>query len=379
MDTPTPPATSSTKQTVPTAFPSIKETFSLPVEYVKKAFKNLVLISLAGLAVWMTAAIAFFAIVLGSALSFSSAMNSDEVTASIIESLANASSVTTIALLLVVFFAAAISVGMLFQLATLKALMDAEKNPSFGSLFNFAKSKFWPYLGVYTLLNILVLGAMGLFIIPGIVISVLLGFALYAVLFSEDKPVMALRTSYTLVSKNFGDLLVRWALFVLLAIGVSMVPSIVAETIPSLESLMALLSMIINAVLGWYGLAFGLVLYKHATHATVVTEPKKITWMWVVAIIGWVMMFFIGTVVTKGIMTAYQDFSDGGDAYQKMLEMSDEAETPYDSEFYESETMPQDQETLDEMQAEYEKALEQLSPEEREAFEMFMKAAQEQQ
>lgn len=41
--------------------------------------------------------------------------------------------------------------------------------------------------------------------------------------------------------------------------------------------------------------------------------------------------------------------------------------------------MPQDQETLDEMQAEYEKALEELSPEEREAFEMFMKAAQEQQ
>lgn len=83
MDTPTPPATSSTKQAMPTNFPSIKETFSLPLEYVKKAFKNLVLISLAGMAVWIMAAMAFFAVVLGSALSFGSAMNADEVSASV--------------------------------------------------------------------------------------------------------------------------------------------------------------------------------------------------------------------------------------------------------------------------------------------------------
>jgi hypothetical protein len=260
-----------------TSLPPISALFKDSWELFKKSAVPLLILNLINFA-----AIFVILLVLGLllfALGLSSLISNPEK--GLINMLTNPSSVLGMGLLLVIGVVTMVITGMVFQIAMIRTLFDPDKKHNLKELIQSSLPLVGPLFVVGLLSTLIILGGLGLFIIPGLVIALLLSFTNYEVIVNHQRGMNALKRSFALFSTNFLAIFGRLALFT----GLSMLVSFVAPK----EGELAFVMVLLNIVIGWFGLCFGVTLYKQVAERNKNLPGKSLTPIIITSIIGWVL------------------------------------------------------------------------------------------
>ena len=146
------------------------------------------------------------------------------------------------------------------------------------------------------LTTFLIMGSAVLFLMPGILVLLLLSFANLEVILNKQSPLQAIKRSAQIVQENFGQLFVKWGAYFLIYIGIAVIiPNILQNMAPRLTGLIELIKFFVSFILGWFTIAYSIVIYKKLNKTP---RTKSVWWMWLMAAIGWVIFFLlIGSIM----------------------------------------------------------------------------------
>lgn len=151
----------------------------------------------------------------------------------------------------------------------------------------------------------LTFGAFFVFVLPALLFILLLMFVQFEVILNNQRGIEAIKRSVLIVKSNFGAVFIRLLIFWLFYLGNFIIMSILQNTVPdSAKWAVSIFSFILNLLLGWFALAYQINLYRHASMNLKQATGKDITWMWVIALLGWLIaagLFYLG----------YKTFSSG--------------------------------------------------------------------
>lgn len=230
--------------------------------------------------------------------------------------------------LVVVSIAAAV-LGSVFGTSILLAAGESAEYPTIGSKLKRGLQLFTPMLFASLITLFLVYGGLGLFIIPGIIIAIMVSFTMYEIVFTSNRGTDAIRNSVTIISQNFGDLLIRVGVIILISIAINIVTGMISAGLgddagPGLASLVSLL---IEPIFGLFTLAYYFEVYKEARSATDFNRSSSLTWMWIVSILGWVigimMISALSRVVGPQLQKALEnEFGNVGTSPEMLMDDS---------------------------------------------------------
>lgn len=178
-----------------------------------------------------------------------------------------------------------------FGTALILAVAQAEEKPGMGSLVSRGFKLFLPVFLTSLLMAFLIYGGSILFLIGGIVIAIFTCFSTYEVIFTENKYSAAISNSVRMVAQNFGEIFIRFLVLVGIAIGLWIVDATLINMVGdngAARGLMGLVKIVVDALFGWFTIAYAYLLYKEAREATDFKRPASTAWVWWVAIIGWI-------------------------------------------------------------------------------------------
>lgn len=228
-------------------------------------------------------------------------------------------------------------VGVIFGAAMLLTVAKAEEKPTLGSVISTGAKLFWSMLLTSLLVGFLVMGGMFLFLIPGLIIAIFMSFSSYEVVLADQKYLQAMKNSATIIKQHFGALFVRYLVLIGISIAISVFDLIVQaifSDVPAISGLFSLLSLVVQAVAGFFSICYVYLLYREARAQTNFNQPASMTWMWIVSIIGWV----IGVIMLMVMGIALGALLKSGlvqDAVKnEMMPDSD----PYSYDYYASES-----------------------------------------
>lgn len=182
-----------------------------------------------------------------------------------------------------------IIIGSFAQVGMVLIIHEDMASVSYGELFKRSIGFIIPLAVVSILSGLLVFGGMWLFVIPGIVIAILLSFSSYEVIIEGKRGVDALSRSMYIVSKHFWDIvgraIVLWLVIVVI--------SVILEGLVRQNAIFSLLSTIFNVGSSWFSVAYFLTLYKEAQKSVDVKGRASLTWVVLVAVIGWILFFLV--------------------------------------------------------------------------------------
>ncbi len=222
-------------------------------------------------------------------------------------------------LLLIVAVAAVLAivyVGTWYQLAFLKTV----SNPQIGfkEAFRQTRSKIFSFLWMAALSALVILGGMGLFIVPGIYLGIVLAFAHFVLLFENEKGLAALAKSYQYVR---GDVLraVKYALFLVLVSLVVYIPvGLVAAGIASVSDRETgrIVGDVVETIFGPLVLAYGYAVYlafrekKTASLVPMTDRQKKVF----AGLAVWGIVIAVSLALTATYFVSKIDFQKIGDS-----------------------------------------------------------------
>lgn len=167
-------------------------------------------------------------------------------------------------------------------------LVAEEEKKDFGSYVRRGFGMIVPLFVVNSLVGLIVFGNLFLLVIPALIAMIYLGLTTYELLLGGKRGKNALIASATSVNQHFGYIVKR----ILVVIGIQIVVEIVAEMLKSGGESTELITSIFKTVGGtltsWFGMIYGVELYKEVKKKTDESKPAKIGWMWVTAVIGFV-------------------------------------------------------------------------------------------
>lgn len=176
---------------------------------------------------------------------------------------------------------------------------DEKKDLSYWDLFKKGIGLTPAFLWVWFLTFLLVWGGLFVFILPAIFFGLLFTFVSYEVVLSGTRGTKALQQSASIVSQHFFPIFGRW----LFLIGISIFVSIFTSSLQgltkgsSLVFLVIIASILCNILLSWFGVVYQVVLYKQAKAVTDSNKSSSLVWMWIVAVVGWVIGIALVSVV----------------------------------------------------------------------------------
>ncbi len=207
----------------------------------------------------------------------------------VLQTLANPAILTLAGIIAIVVLAVLIYLNVLLQIAILKVVFEANKSMSVFQTIKDSRPLVWPLLAVNLLAGALTLGGFMLLIIPGIVLALLLSFAQYEVIFNHKRGVEALRRSFALFATDFWGIFGRILLFAVISIIITILCSSIAG-----KGAGSLLSWIISTLVGWFGLAYSLTIYKELLGAHPNLPGKNIKGLVITSLVGWaILMLFV--------------------------------------------------------------------------------------
>ncbi len=275
---------------MPNSFPPIKTLFTDSWIVFKKSLLNVFLIGLINTGLFIA-----LLIILGLTFATTGIFNllgsSQFDSAAVLTKLFNPVSSIIFLLVLVGYMIFQIAI----QAAIILAVGQADKNEGVGVLIKRGFSLIIPLFLTSFIVGFLSWGGLMLFVIPAIIFGILFSFVSYEVILNGKKYLEAIKTSVQIVSQHFGDVFVRMLMFFLGTILVTMlIPGFIRLFEPKDAQVMSsLVSSILNAVLGWYGLSYSVTLYRQARVLTDFEKKSSLVWIFAVAIIGWVVGVFI--------------------------------------------------------------------------------------
>lgn len=211
------------------------------------------------------------------------------------KTLMSSSFILSLVLIFFVFLLAIMVVSSIGQIASILFVGQADKRPNFASTIRQSLTFIIPLVVVSFFTSILSFGALFFFVLPAFIFAFFFLFITYELVLGGKRGLEAVRGSVQIITQNFGDILVRWILFVLAyLVIVVFLPNILIKLERNIGSLIKNLSFIINALVGWYGVSYWITLYKQASARTDRNKKVSMTWMWTIAILGW--LIFAGLV-----------------------------------------------------------------------------------
>ena len=247
----------------------------------------------------------------GFALGLGSAVSTSDSSA-FIDMFSNPSVFIPFGLFSIVFFGAYIAFTAASQAGMILLLADEKTDQS---AFSYLKKGF-PYivpLFVVGMINfVLTMGGLFVLVIPAIIMMIILGFSMYIAVLENKKAMDAIHMSASMVSQNFWGILGRMLLFFALSIVVQLIIGQIGES-DVLGPLAVLLMLPLSFGVSWFGIAYVYSLYNHARVAYDPSKKSSITWMWVVAIIGWIVIVlsFGGIMKMAGSQEIRDAFMEG--------------------------------------------------------------------
>jgi len=275
------------------AFPSLKSLLILSWETFTKSILNLIILTLLSmfsfLLVLLVFGLVFFIVGKKSGL-FSSLSNLSHF--DLLSFLSVNSSVlitaSLVALLIVIF---SILIGLVIKISSILIVADEARQLSLGKAIKSSFCLIVPFMLTELLTSLFVLGGFFVLFFPALLINFFFMFVPYEVILGGKKLLVAIKSSINIISQYFGEVLGR-ALFYFLIylIIVVFIPSLFSKVDSQAAVFFNLMSVIVNVLLGFYGLCYSITLYKQAKKLSDLNRKPNIVWLWVVAGLGWLML-----------------------------------------------------------------------------------------
>lgn len=230
-----------------------------------------------------------------------------------------------------------------FTAAIILAVDEGAKRTPFGALLKQGFQLVIPLFVVGLATQFLVLGGLFLFVIPGIIMGILLSFAMYEVILGNARGMTALKNSVSVVKQNFWGILGRWAALIGVQMLVMIVFSALAEANEGTSAVIDLLSSIVSMFFSLYSLVYGVLLYRAARAHTNLAEGKM-TWMWPVAILGWVIGGALLFAAAQIARSAYNEIQNNPESLDRwMMETATGTDSAEQQYLYEGDYLPDSQ------------------------------------
>ncbi len=240
-------------------------------------------------------------------------------------------------LIALVWFIALIVVSMVFQVTLMKLLNFAydKKSVKFNDIFSSSFGAILPLIGVSIISSLLVSGGLFLFIVPGIVISMFLSFAVWEVALWKKPVFAALSESYKTVRSEFWSIFGRSLLLAFIIMMMSMVTSVFSEAVKDSNSasfLVSLVSFIVQTASQYFAAAYALVIYRQAKETTKNLPSKSLRGVVILSVIGWIIGILLWGAITafaikaaKEVARTYRD-----EALQQQIQMQQQEQSVFD-------------------------------------------------
>ena len=215
-------------------------------------------------------------------------------------------------LVLVLGIVALVAVQFLVQLTIAHTVLKAQQSHSVtvAESWQWAVGNVWSWLWIATLSFCLVFGGFLLLIVPGVIISFYIAFAMYVFIDEGKLGMSALQRSRELVMGNFWEILKRFVLFMLILLGIGLLVGVVigvASTALGLigegvsELTVAVFDAFITAAATLLGIHFASGLYialkQRATIVETANSYVPIGWL------GAVVLLFFTAIAVVGVVT----------------------------------------------------------------------------
>lgn len=230
-----------------------------------------------------------------------------------------------VGLLLIAVLGAFMYLGSSFQASMVHLVAKQKEKREVGLAFSQGFKYGLPILGAGLLTGLLVSGGTFLLLLPGLVMALMLGFVMYEIVVAEKKIVPAIQSSVSMVTQNFWAVLGRWALMLGVFIIFSIIIGAMQEAFmkAGASGLSFLFSLVTNFATTIFAMAYTTTLYNQVKAASV-DKKVSMTWMIVVAAIGWV----LGVLLIAGMVIAARNVAktiDSDGSLKKTLnEMGDQ-------------------------------------------------------
>jgi hypothetical protein len=177
-------------------------------------------------------------------------------------------------------------------------ILDSKDKVSLETLFKKTKRLLVPYLLVSIVVGLLVAGGWILFVLPGLVISLLFIFVAYIFVLEDKHGIAALKRSYQLVKEHFWAVVLR----VLIVQGIIFLGSVVFDNLAEQSDFFSLVSFVFSIVAGWFAQAYMYLLYKQVRAQVPSASASSIKWVVIVSVIGWVLLLGFIAAATSGLI-----------------------------------------------------------------------------
>ncbi len=182
--------------------------------------------------------------------------------------------------------------------AVIIALNRYQEKPTFKEVFNQGMKLALPVYLLGLVIGLMTLGGFVLFVVPGLIMAIFLSFALFERILHSTNLTDSLRGSYTMVNDNFGFIFTRWLVvvgFYLVFFG--FVPEFFGAISEPLKNLYNMVTGLAGVLVNWMVMAFFILLYHQIRQKTNIKNLANITWMWLVAGIGWMLIGILSIVL----------------------------------------------------------------------------------
>jgi hypothetical protein len=317
--------------------PPIKQLFSQSWEVFTGSLLRLFLLAIVNLSfalvLGLVAVVVFIALGVGTNL-FASIKEAGPAALGAIP--ANAYIVGGVVLLVLFFVYLVIAVAI--KAASIIVVSEYDKETSVWSAIKRGFGFVIPLSLLGSIIFILDFGGIFVFLLPALLFSFFFMFAIYEVVLGGQGFYKGLQRSLLIVSKRFGEILVRLLAYALIFILiVFVIPGVITKVVPGARGIVTLFSAFVNAFLDWYGLAFLITLYKQARVGFEGKEGASLKWVWAVAVLGWIIFALVAFLGFKLLGSKIgEEFKKGTDSeptvFQKeqFEQMSPEAKKLYD-------------------------------------------------
>lgn len=182
-----------------------------------------------------------------------------------------------------------------------------------------------PLVCVSIIQSLVVLGGLGLLIIPGLIFAILFVFSHYEVVLNGQSTLQSLRRSMYVVKSHFLDILIRLIVYVFLYFVLFfIVPRAFGTISPKFVGLAYVYSFIGSTLFGWFAIAYFVTIYKQATALTEKDKVSHIRWIGVLSFIGWIFFFIFSSI----IITAFGSLMKNRE-FQKAVQKSSTSQYKY--------------------------------------------------
>ncbi len=199
-----------------------------------------------------------------------------------------------VGIVVAVWFVAMIVITAAMQIALMNAVNDIYdgKTRTMNALWSRGLSKIIPVILLGFVTGFIVWGGIGLFLIPGIVFSILLSYASIEVMLYDSSLGDAMRESVRIMRAMFWEILGRGVILFLIFAVVSIVLNALersAGNASGVAPIMAAIRAIVQLGIQYFSVAAGIVLYRQAKTASVTAPKRSLKGMVILSAVGWVL------------------------------------------------------------------------------------------